>query len=598
MSTQLYTTTTEIVEDFVIDPNPLFNKISNETITKLENLPNQVNYKRIESKGDQFRWNFNENINEKSFLDCGITVYCKIPVKFVLSTPYTADITSTNYMTAMNNFENVCLRQYGLINAIRDVSLSINNNTIHSINNMAPVFNMISQYWSDEDLNERFEASMPDKYYTYELYKSASKSYETVDDGTNKINFPMSVMESSNPFTGSHDSRYNTRKIAFTHDGKATAGNKTEVKGYITLSTPIPFSLFTLPGSTDALYGIKNFDLNVNLFNDYVGRLFSVSKNAGVDFISSIELDASLTGGQTYCLVRHFASSQIITNDLASTNNVIDPFRVGYTSIQSFNPLLIDVPSTDVWTSKAFNSSQITLTAVPKSFYVGIKLKTAKDKKIFNTPDIYARLQSLDIMNNVGNTIISAGNDARILYQFAKGNGLNRDVETSLRGCMYALKINSADIGWDNDTYVGELKSFNITVNGTFLAPVEGQYELIVVAAHQNSVVQKDGEFIVVHGLIANSGEFKKENFIGTDGYVKKMTIVGGFGFGDVLNLGKKVGRYLANNHKDIREGITSQWKKFQASGNIIGGNTTTMGAGNYNKPVKAGASISSFKLK
>lgn len=592
MSTALVQTT-EIVENFVVDPNPLFNSIDAETVTKLQNLPNTVNYRTIQSTGDPNHLNFTENLNGATFLDIGAQLVMRIPVKFTLAADFTADITEANYMAALNNFENICHRQYGLIHAIQNTSMNLNNHIINGLEGTANAFGIVSQYYSDEELNERFDCSLPDKYYNYNLYNSTAKSYGTYDDYGNVIQFPKSVMEAQNPFHGSHDNRYNSRKVAFTYVGNVAGhglNTKRDICGYVSLSTYIPFSLLGMPGDQQSLYGVSNFNLSATLTPDYVSRLFSVSEvTPGTKLIANITYAPHLSNFSASLNIREFASSQAITNRLRDATGKISPYRVGFTSVRQFNPVLRQLEAGIV---TSIESSQIVLSTIPKSIYIGVKLKTPAGAKHYETPDTYARFQSLSIQNNVSQTIIAA-NNCRQIYELCKANGLNRDNESALRGCMFAVKLDAADIGWGSDSFIGEAKTFNIAVNASVLAPVAGQYELIVVTSHQNSLYFQDDNFSVVNGLIVDASEFKSENYIAGDGYTRRMTVVGGFGFGDVLNLGKKVGRYLANNHKDIREGLTSQWKKFQASGNnIVGGRgTQTLGAGSVN-------AITSFKTK
>lgn len=579
---------TEIVENFVIDPNSLYNPTSNESITKLETLPIAVNYKTLSSIGDQYRMSFIESMNPTTYLDTGITLTARIPIKFTLKTPHSAVITSANYLDAINDFENICFRQYGLINAINNCSLQLNNTTINTVENLSTAFNMVAQYYSDDELNERFSCSLPDKYYNYNLYNAPTteKTYKTLDDDGNEISFPRSIMEASDPFKGSFDSRYNSRKICFTFVPMATP-NTTDITGTINLSTYIPFSLLGMPGNETSLYGVTNFNLSATFAPDFVSRIFSANQaTSGTDFFSSISYSNEHNNkflARAY--IRQFSSPRIQKDKLGN----ILPYRRGYTSIKHYTPLTTNLTKGTVTN---ISSPQIVLTSIPKSIYIGLKLKTQNASDTFKTPDVYARFQSLSIQNGVSNNII-ATNDCAALYELCKGNGLNKDIESALRGCMFAVKVNSSDLGWSETCFVGENKNFNVNINASVIAVVEGMYELVVVSAHQNSLIFHEGQFSVINGLISNAEEFKEENYLQGDGFMPQMTVVGGFGFSDVLNLGKKIGRYVSANHKDIREGLSNQWKKFQAAGNIVGGaNTGILGAGSTN------STISSMKFK
>ena len=86
-------------------------------------------------------------------------------------------VNQTNYVeNFFNNYSELALRQYGLLNMIDTMVVRINGDQITSVDNIMAQAQSIYPYYNDSDVDEFFDASIPDRFQKYAQY-----------DGTNSI---------------------------------------------------------------------------------------------------------------------------------------------------------------------------------------------------------------------------------------------------------------------------------------------------------------------------------------------------------------------------------------------------------------------------
>jgi hypothetical protein len=122
-------------------------------------------------------------------------------------------VTNANYIeTFFNSFADLAFRQYPFIQCLSNVEVSLNDTPISMISDMADCFEAVSEYYDENEIDEQFQASQPDRFYSYSHYVDQPQSILTKDLNGNTTRYLISSLSNENVFTGGYSNRYNSRR--------------------------------------------------------------------------------------------------------------------------------------------------------------------------------------------------------------------------------------------------------------------------------------------------------------------------------------------------------------------------------------------------
>jgi hypothetical protein len=149
MSANIAVVQTTIIEDkLLLRPNKKFDKILANSTTVLANTPQSVTYTPATATANgNTNLSFDFAVGSKLFLDRGVHVEMRIPINLTrkaITTP------ATTVLEWANNFDNICWRQYGLIQGVQSIDLKFDSSSISTITDVSQNFEAISEYHLDD----------------------------------------------------------------------------------------------------------------------------------------------------------------------------------------------------------------------------------------------------------------------------------------------------------------------------------------------------------------------------------------------------------------------------------------------------------------
>jgi hypothetical protein len=158
-------------------------------------------------------------------------------------------VTTSDYISKLfGNFADLSLRQFPFLQCLSNMEVSLNDVPISMISDVSDCFEAISEYVDENELNEEFQASQPDRFYNYNHYSETVKEFETKDLDGAVTKYCATALSTENVFVGGYSNKYNSRRPIFSMPSgvSATAANITTFNTNLTIQTFIPFSIFGL----------------------------------------------------------------------------------------------------------------------------------------------------------------------------------------------------------------------------------------------------------------------------------------------------------------------------------------------------------------
>jgi hypothetical protein len=507
-------------------------------------------------KAIQYIKTFQTRIGESYFLDRGVIFQQEIPIELKLAAEHSEDITPANYFTACDQFKNIALRQNGLIAGIDNVELTLNENVVTNVTQVARTYEMACEYYPNGDMSKFMPASQPDRFYDYTFYEGTGpQPVTTKNEVGTTVQIPVSPLNEENIFSGGYSNTYNSRKVVFAFD---SSPDKSTVRLKAFLWCYIPFSIFSLSNSPFSLYGINTMTLNLGLKANFVKEIFVMK---GTLFSTIGFNDANVTGHKSELLYKIYKAPDYITSAMVDkATGGIKPYRVGHSTVH-FEPLN-KVPSGGVATT-----GQISVGVVPKSVYLSIH--AVKDQAApWKTPNFKGRIKQ--IVAQVGSGEVTIGPSALRIFDLCRSNGLAKDYESAMftNGAVVRLDL-SKDLSIGS-TLIGANMPLTLSFSLMFddLTPTASatQYELRCMLAFAGQVQYKDRAFTPIRSLVLSSVSFSVENQAAAlygESTPEIMTIGAGF-FGDIWsgikNIAKKGFNWVKDNPEEafglVRKGI------------------------------------------
>jgi hypothetical protein len=180
MTSVIHEVTTQ--DKLQLSANKKYDKFNSNTITILSTTPKNVQYTsaKIPLNGGT-ALEYNTTIGAKTFLDRGLSLEMKVPLTITRAAA-AAGVTTSDYISKLfGNFADLSLRQFPFYNVLSNMEVSLNDVPISMISDVSDCFEAISEYVDENELNEEFQASQPDRFYNYNHYSETVKEFETKD---------------------------------------------------------------------------------------------------------------------------------------------------------------------------------------------------------------------------------------------------------------------------------------------------------------------------------------------------------------------------------------------------------------------------------
>ena len=623
MSENVISKETTYTDNYLLEEPSLYSTKADQNTIVIKPLPNNVNIEMVQSQaGNIMDMNFKFLPTTETFINNGVVLRMKVPLKITRTAAIAGKevVNQTNYVeNFFNNYSELALRQYGLLNMIDTMVVRINGDQITSVDNIMAQAQSIYPYYNDSDVDEFFDASIPDRFQKYAQYDGTNSGIKTVEafDTENEFMYANALGENDeNIFRNSYKKGYNTRKPMIVMTSYETS--TTTFTGYTILETFLPFSVFGLTDTTDSLYGIHNLNVSIKLKSEPVAHLFSTKAETGsaTSPYSSLSLSTfSPSEAMASLFIRTYMAPDYITHGMM-VDNKIKPYKIIFSETECMQNISKNVAP---YKSSKCVLNVVNSETVPKSIYISaIRAKSGDSAAISLTPSVYGRISKVTI--SMGQIRTSYVNDSGVLYDICKGNGLNLDKEAALFTSGFPLKFNvSTDLSAAGTNFVGAYKSSNIQISFdlTNLDDVAHDYDIFVTMVFDSYIMFDNGKFKVYRSLI-NDTQLSTKNFAQTmyADRIRSIQMIGGSWLGDVWGKVKKGASKAIDFYKEnkdtinaVTRGVLSLLKGSGQLRNISGGSydefggsginpSNQLGAGNYSNNTVGGKNVKSIIFK
>ena len=544
--------TAVITTDFLIEPNPQYDfnhKLSDAYV--VQNIAEDVNYAEVGTSSTNTQ-QLTFNVDPANlFTGRGFTLNLDIPLTFERTTAATVAITQDNYVTAfMDNYSSLSWKQFGFINAIQNITVTMDGFN-YTVTDVAEMMKIVSRYYDEDIVHQRVPASLPD-CMDYSNYAETNAVVKTIAlDQESSLAIKPTIINTHNVFGNMGNPDYNTRTPMIVFGSSTT----TKLSGSIKSETCfIPFSVFGIQGlDTQPLVGVKSMSIKIGLKNSWEKHLFCTKGK----FFKAVGFDHSrVTDFKVNIQYKTFNAPQYVDAAHGLSQTVPD-YNMKFQICELQNSVQqVSFSATDKQKNLPILSYKIR--AVPKAIYIAAVLKADNDDDLINTPDVFCRIDNLDIEIAGKKTILP--NTPIGLMNIAKANGYQDSMEIGYYLGGYPLKLNMTDdLGAKSNTLVGsrnniqnELRISNLRLANVARAFSVANYDIRVICVYDSMLSYRNGKFQLIESLLEAADGVNIEAHVSSlyNNQIGGANMIGGsFGslFAAAIPTMKKMGRGVFN---------------------------------------------------
>lgn len=411
-----------------------------------------------------------EPANSKSTTSLAFTVDCQdfflgrdmyvswseLPLTVTRSTPTTSAATKLNFhSTFFKNYDDLCLTQFALLNAINTITVVIDGVPI-STTNIADKMAAISQYYDKSEVHRHFDASNTNIMYS-NLVPPIAPWIPSYSITGQRILVKGSALSENDSFSATVSDEFNSRTPLFTFDSETDAaiGSTSADVTLHGLGTWLPFNVLGINGDDIGIYHASKVVINIQLHENWVNRVFSTKRNAGVTTSPfSFKINTSNFGnnslGDVSLSTKLYRAPQYIR---ATMDGSKDKY------IQSYSVIEQESRTSDIVfksPTQSISSTAFDLRAIPKRIYVSLTNKKVLDNDYLTDATHYCRWDSMEVELNGVSTILATGKGSEQLYNICKANGLEMNKQTALYTHGFSVCLDtSTNLGCPSNSYVG-----------------------------------------------------------------------------------------------------------------------------------------------
>lgn len=593
----------------------------------VENMADAISYRKDGVKNKTSDSISFELDTSEHFFDRGAFInWTSIPIEFVLNKVVPiGTYTDANCISILQS--DICLREFGMMNAISSISSVIDGETV-TTSSVDKMFKIVSPYYEKSALNYVVDSSMPDKFTTYSINDSA-EWIPTVSTDNKNVIIRAPKLNPMNPFEPTVDPEYNSRGLVLSdltciNDGTNITKISANLKN---LTLFLPFNLFTTYNDETPIYNASKIKINIQLQSAWIKRIFSMKLTAA----GAAPYDVRLQSGA-------FASNGVGEIEIhyrlykppTEVSNKID-FSKPY--IRQYPIVELDSRTQDVVFKAGENQRSITSTpfdvrAIPKKVYICLNPKMETDDQLKTETNHFCRWDNLKVELYGTTTDIAAGQASEALYHISKENGLqmNKNEALYLRGFPICLDIpnnvagNSNSLVGVNNNHSGKY-TFRVSGQATRLHTGHTAFALtnFPTEASMRSVTEKTYEFNVIFvyssyfvynmfGKKFSMLESLSMDQLGVvdrnvnnlyEQFVPKMDVVGGSILTAIGPTVKSIGSGIFNVIKAAisnKNGFRDKLQEAYKGGGVFDGHAPLMGGGYAQSKISGGKSLLDYE--
>jgi hypothetical protein len=436
----------------VIDYNPRYQYIPPNTKLVLASTPESVSYNVANGSGiSETTLTFSIE-PEGNFLDRSVVLKIpKIPLVFERTLAIGTPAGAKTLADFFGGYDAICMRQFGILNAISVCKLTIDGKLHHTCSDIGRNLNVLSMFYSKEDVHRYFQNAQPDVFSKYADYTSGLTTIKIITESNEQVDIRKPVYSSGGIFSDMSDA-YSSRIPIFSTETTLTDTSTTANVVLHDQKCLIPFNLFGIPSDEGPLYNAKKILVTITLYGDWWRRIFSL-RTVGTTEIKDIRFRRDK-------LTEFLPHLNYIVR--TGTNNSVEKASRTYSAEVSIVETSANMHEFTVagYGSKTTNQLVFDPLCIPKRSYIFVRaLHTAADAshilKEARVADLYARIDSLKIKVNNKETTLAV-RESSVLYDLAKQHGLNKSFEQAMYLNGFAVPIDySETLSLEPGTLVG-----------------------------------------------------------------------------------------------------------------------------------------------
>lgn len=447
------------------DANPRYAPLTSTTIL-VENTAETITYRKepVKSKSST-SMTFHIDCADK-FLGRDMYIsWDKIPLTVKRHTATATGFTTTNFHNVFfNDYKDITLTQYGMLNAIDRVTVVIDNKTISTARG-SEIMEQIGYYYDKQDLQRHIDCSNHNISYS-NLVPDSNPWIPTVTcDGVRTV-IKGSSLSQNDPFSATVSDDYNSRVPLFSGDASAAASDKMDVVLH-GMSSWIPFNILGINGDVTPIYHAQKILITIDLYANWPSRIFQTKRLPNTS--GTVTEPIVPVSPYTFQFNRGSTGTNIIGdvsincklyNAPQYINSKLDAGRDKY--IQSYSIVEQDSSLQDVKFEGgkdpkiSISSVPFDIRATPKRIYIAIVNKRTTDDEYLTDAVHFARIDSLDVELMGVTTNVASGKSAEQLYYISKANGLEMNKQQALYTMGFPVCLDTSDnLACKSNSYVG-----------------------------------------------------------------------------------------------------------------------------------------------
>lgn len=514
----MQTSTTE-THNYALRVNEIFDYPNPEPTHVLDACPSSselVTVNSAFSTGDTFT--FQHRFDRSLYMSNALKFRLDIPIEVTLTnnaqeSGVDTNITEDNFMaTVFNNCQDICLSQYGLLQALQNCQVSLNGRNLTIPTCIPEAINILSQYYNSEDVAEWFPASQPDMFQSFEQYSGNSKILKFIDEDGEHAQTCISPEQDNNIFSCKYTRGYRSRTPVFKWVDQGT-DKKRQCRVRCVFDCYLPLSFGSVPNKITSLIGVEDLRVTLGLKPGLLGYLFN-TKGTILPAIQSMEVDKTSKSQISGKMMFHLWATPNGTVIPVGQDGNLPSYAIGFPDINvSTGNSETAVPA---GAERSFNMSDVQSNSIPKAIYLAIvRVKAGDFKTLTQTPINYGLIKNLECSINGVKTLF---NSVSALSYVADTNGY--DAFTDPLGRLtkgFAIKLDlTKDLSVPGITAVGIGQPFRISFRGNYVNPgaTPADFQPYVLTSLDSSIEFKDGHFAPTAGVSLDVQKLLQSDFI------------------------------------------------------------------------------------
>ena len=442
----------------MVDANPRYCPLTSSTIL-VENTAENIIYRKepVKSKASD-SLSFTLDVADQFIGRDMYITWDKIPLTVTRSAEAASVATKKDFHSVFfDNYETLTMKQYGLLNAISTIAITVDGKNISSYS-VADIMESIGHFYDQSELQRHIDCSSRNVYYS-NLVPETNPWIPTYTTTGEQTIIKGSSLSHNDPVSAAVSDGYNSRTPLFTLIETPTSkATKTQVNVNLHgVSTWLPFNILGINGDVTPLYHAKSIQITITLHSNWVSRIFQTKRNIGLTTSPfNFAINRSEWGtnaiGDISINFKMYRPPQYIQKTLDSSRDKY----IQSLSIVEQDTRVNDITFKSTEKERAITSTPFDLRAIPKSIIVSLVNKRTTDDQYLTDATHFCRLDNLQIELNGTKTDLANGHSSEQLYYISKANGLEMNKQQALYTLGFPVYLDTtSNLGCSTNSYIG-----------------------------------------------------------------------------------------------------------------------------------------------